>query len=174
MKPPRPAAISRDKVLLWSKNSRARTAIARPQTSSSSKQIRSLALLCVGVRWSVLVSLALEQTRRRCLAGEFRHRTTLPISLWVATRQSLGKRRQRAHRRRFARSPRFQNRAGLKIVGAANDLRNTRCAASRNDLIRARRVKKFLHADTIRVVVHELESKFLNRRAESQSPLALS
>ena len=30
------------------------------------------------------------------------------------------KRRPRAYRRRFARSPRFQNRAGLKIVGAAD------------------------------------------------------
>ena len=32
---------------------------------------------------------------------------SLPISLWVATRHSLGKRRQRAHRRRFARPPPF-------------------------------------------------------------------
>jgi len=37
---------------------------------------------------------------------KFRHRTPSPISLWVWTRQSLGKRRQRAHRRRFARPPR--------------------------------------------------------------------
>jgi hypothetical protein len=31
----------------------------------------------------------------------------LPILLWVTTQQSLGKHRQRAHRRRFARPPRF-------------------------------------------------------------------
>lgn len=43
------------------------------------------------------------------------------------------KHRPRAHRRRSARSPLFQNRAGLKIVGA-NDLTNTQCAETRNAL----------------------------------------
>ena len=38
---------------------------------------------------------------------KFRHKSPLPISLWVTTQQSLGKLRQRAHRRRFARPPRF-------------------------------------------------------------------
>ena len=91
---------------------------------------------------------------------------SLPISLWVTIRPSLGKRRQRAHRRRFARPPRFLNRAGLKSVGAANDLRNTRCAgfpaidpdsaAPRNDVRRPRR----------RHGCREVESKFLNPCAE--------
>jgi hypothetical protein len=55
-----------------------------------------------------------------------------PILLRVIIRPSLGKPRQYAHRRRFAHPPRFQNRAGLKIVGAASPLRNTRCSGSRN------------------------------------------
>jgi hypothetical protein len=38
---------------------------------------------------------------------KFRHRSPLPTLLWVTTQQSLGKHRQRAHRRRFARPPRF-------------------------------------------------------------------
>ena len=62
----------------------------------------------------------------------FRHRTTILILLRGLTRQSLGKRRQRAHRRRFARPPRFLNRAGLRAVGAANVLRDTSCLISRN------------------------------------------
>ena len=64
---------------------------------------------------------------------KFRHKPPLPISLQVSIRQSLGKRRQRAHRRRFARPSRFQNRAGLKIVDAASQLRNTRCVAASNE-----------------------------------------
>jgi hypothetical protein len=55
-----------------------------------------------------------------------------PYCYRFRTDNRLVKRRQRAHRRRFARSPRFLNRAGLKIVGAADDLRNTRCAETRN------------------------------------------
>jgi hypothetical protein len=42
------------------------------------------------------------------------------------------KARQRTHRRRFVRPPRFQSRAGLKIVGAANELRDTPREISRN------------------------------------------
>jgi hypothetical protein len=38
---------------------------------------------------------------------KFRRRIPIPISLWVTTQQSPGKHRQRAHRRRFARPPRF-------------------------------------------------------------------
>ncbi len=59
-------------------------------------------------------------------------RLPFPYRYEFRTDNRLVKRRQRAHRRRFARSPRFQNRAGLKIVGAANDLRNTRCRKTRN------------------------------------------
>ena len=65
----------------------------------------------------------------------FRQRATIPILLWVLNRHRLLKRRLRAHRRRFARSPRFLNRAGLKIVGAADDLRNTLSGKTRNELI---------------------------------------
>jgi hypothetical protein len=64
---------------------------------------------------------------------KFRHTLPLPILLQVSIRQSLGKRRQRAHRRRFAHPSRFQNRAGLKIVDAASQLRNTRCVAASNE-----------------------------------------
>ena len=52
-----------------------------------------------------------------------------------STDNHLLKRRLRAHRRRFARSPRFRYRAGLKIVGAADDLRNTLSGKTRNELI---------------------------------------
>ena len=65
----------------------------------------------------------------------FRQTATIPILLWVVNRHRLLKRRLRAHRRRFARSPRFLNRAGLKIVGAADDLRNTLSGKTRNELI---------------------------------------
>ncbi len=44
-----------------------------------------------------------------------------------------GERRQRTHRRRFARPPRSLIRAGLKVVGAANALRCTSSFASRNE-----------------------------------------
>ena len=64
---------------------------------------------------------------------KFRHRTTIVILLRGLTRQSLGKRRQRAHRRRFARPPRFLNRAGLRAAGAANVLTCTACLISRNE-----------------------------------------
>ena len=53
---------------------------------------------------------------------KFRHRIPLPISLWVTTQQSLGKHRQRAHRRRFARPPPFpkprwsQDRGALRAI----------------------------------------------------------
>ena len=65
----------------------------------------------------------------------FRQTATIPILLWVVNRYRFLKRRLRAHRRRFARSPRFLNRAGLKIVGAADDLRNTLSGKTRNELI---------------------------------------
>ena len=47
------------------------------------------------------------QTRRAPPSEKFRHNSPLPMLSWVSVRQSLGKRRQRAHRRRFARPPRF-------------------------------------------------------------------
>ena len=65
----------------------------------------------------------------------FRQTATIPTLLWVVNRHRFLKRRLRAHRRRFARSPRFLNRAGLKIVGAADDLRNTLSGKTRNELI---------------------------------------
>jgi hypothetical protein len=49
----------------------------------------------------------LTPTRLVASPEKFGHSFSLPISLWVTIRQSLGKPRQRAHRRRFARPPRF-------------------------------------------------------------------
>jgi len=60
-----------------------------------------------------LVSLLSDTTRTVTSFEKFRHQTPSPISLWVCIRQSLGKRRQRAHRRRFTRPPRSSIRAGL-------------------------------------------------------------
>ena len=57
-----------------------------------------------------------------------------PYCYGFGTDNRLLKRRLRAHRRRFARPPRFLNRAGLKIVGAANDLRNTLSGKTRNEI----------------------------------------
>ena len=76
-----------------------------------------------------------------------------------------GKRRYRAHRRRFARTPRFLNRAGLKSRGRRDDLRNTLCAISSNafDSMLARSSRVSTRAD-----VAGLESKFLNNRTESR------
>jgi hypothetical protein len=71
---------------------------------------------------------------RRSSLETFRQKATVPILLWVVNRHRLLKRRLRAHRRRFARSPRFLNRAGLKIVGAADDLRNTLSGKTRNEI----------------------------------------
>lgn len=90
------------------------------------------------------VSPALERTRHEY--PRRRKSDTKPPSPYcygLRHDNRLVKLRQRAHRRRFARSPRFQNRAGLKIVGAANNLSNTRCAPSRNDLIRTRGAQDF-------------------------------
>jgi hypothetical protein len=74
------------------------------------------------------------RARQECLAWRHLDKDRpFPYCYGLRTDNRLVKRRQRAHRRRFARSPRFQNRAGLKIVGAANDLRNTRCGKTRNE-----------------------------------------
>jgi hypothetical protein len=56
------------------------------------------------------------------------------IAMGFRTDNRWVKRRLRAHRRRFARSPRFRYRAGLKIVGAADALRNTLCGKTRNEI----------------------------------------
>ena len=94
------------------------------------------ALSRVGVAWRCL---SCAPGARAGSAGSrletFRQRATVPILLWVGSDNRLLKRRLRAHRRRFARSPRFLNRAGLKIVGAADDLRNTLSGKTRNELI---------------------------------------
>src|ERR1700730_12771237 len=64
---------------------------------------------------------------------KFRHGTTFLTLLGGRTRQSLGKRRQRAHRRRFARPPRSLKAALVsRAVGAANVLRCTSSLVSRN------------------------------------------
>ena len=82
-----------------------------------------------------LVRISLVRSERDCNAPleKFRHRTTILILLRGLTRQSLGERRQRAHRRLFARPPRILNRAGLRAAGAANVLTCTACLISRNE-----------------------------------------
>ena len=83
--------------------------------------------------WPVRISLVWNERGSKAPPEKFRHRTTIPILLRGRTRQSLGKRRQRAHRRRFARPPRILNRAGLRAAGAANVLTCTACLISRNE-----------------------------------------
>jgi hypothetical protein len=61
-----------------------------------------------------------------------RHRPTVTHIAMSSDSTIAWKARQRTHRRRFVRPPRFQSRAGLKIVGAANELRNTPREISRN------------------------------------------
>jgi hypothetical protein len=61
-----------------------------------------------------------------------RHRSTVTHIAMSSDSTIAWKARQRTHRRRFVRPPRFQSRAGLKIVGAANVLRDTPREISRN------------------------------------------
>jgi len=83
--------------------------------------------------WLVRISLVRSERDSNAPLEKFRHKTTILILLRGLTRQSLGKRRQRAHRRRFARPPRILNRAGLRAAGAANVLTCTACLISRNE-----------------------------------------
>jgi hypothetical protein len=126
--PPRPTTIARGKL-----SSRVCPNSNLPAPSSGLLHFR-----WVDLRGSLLFKTGGTRVPHR---EKFRHRITIPILLWVTTQQSLGKHRQRAHRRRFARSPRFSNRAGLKIVGAASKDQITQWGISRNRLIsRAQRV----------------------------------
>jgi hypothetical protein len=54
---------------------------------------------------------------------KFRHSSIVTHIAMGHEPTSLGKPRQRAHRRRFARPPRFQNRAGLKDRGRRERLK---------------------------------------------------
>ncbi len=67
--------------------------------------------------WLVRISLVRSERDTNAPLEKFPHRTTVLILLRGSIRQSLGKHRQRARRRRFARPPRFLNRAGLKSRG---------------------------------------------------------
>ena len=101
-----------------------------------SQPVRSNPLTCYAFGacgWLVRISLVWNERDSKAPPEKFRHRTTIPILLRGRTRQSLGKRRQRAHRRRFARPPRILNRAGLRAAGAANALTCTACLISRNE-----------------------------------------
>jgi hypothetical protein len=101
-----------------------------------SQPVRSNPLTCYAFGacgWLVRISLVGNERDSDAPPEKFRHKTTIPISLRGRTRQSLGKRRRRAHRRRFARPPRILNRAGLRAAGAANALTCTACLISRNE-----------------------------------------
>ena len=74
--------------------------------------------------WLVRISLVRSERDSNAPLEKFRHKTTILILLRGLTRQSLGKRRQRAHRRRFARPPRILNRAGLSAVKTSSRPRN--------------------------------------------------
>lgn len=131
MIPPRPAVIAHDKVLRVQKTAAAYdVADACPFTS---RLLDFAHLACRGSFAMSLICAWHEAGRSRL--ETFRQRATIPTLLWVVNRYRFLKRRLRAHRRRFARSPRFLNRAGLKIVGAADDLRNTLSGKTRNELI---------------------------------------
>ena len=130
MIPPRPAVIAHDKVL------RVQKTAAAYDVADACPLLMSARLRHLACRDSFAMSLICawyEAGRSRL--ETFRQTATIPILLWVVNRHRFLKRRLRAHRRRFARSPRFLNRAGLKIVGAADDLRNTLSGKTRNELI---------------------------------------
>jgi hypothetical protein len=131
MLPPRPAVIAHGKVLREK----------QPHLNCSSRG-------CLPVYTSRPLGFAILRVgvASRCLflrAGReredpaWRHsdkKLPSPYCYGFRTDDRWVKRRLRAHRRRFARSPRFRYRAGLKIVGAADALRNTLCGKTRNEI----------------------------------------
>lgn len=97
--------------------------------------VRSATPSCVSGQLHDIPHLRLARARYKNPA--WRHsdkELPFPHCYGFCTDNRLLKRRLRAHRRRFARSPRFRYRAGLKIVGAANDLRNTLSGKTRNEI----------------------------------------
>ena len=92
--PPRPTAIARGKL-----SSRVCLNSNLPARSDCLRHSRR-----VDLRGFLLFKAGATRMPHR---EKFRHRITVPILLWVTTQQSLGKHRQRAHRRRFARPPTF-------------------------------------------------------------------
>ena len=92
-------------------------------------------------------SFSSERDAKEISFEKFRHSTAVAHVTMGRHPTSLGKHRQRAYRRRFARPPRIQNRAGLKIVGAASRLEIRPCVARRNQLDDALRCPNpFQHA----------------------------
>ena len=67
--------------------------------------------------WCLFLLFVPSEVRGPRVIEKSRRSSSLPMLPWATIRQSLGKRRQRAHRRRFARPPRSLNRAGLKSRG---------------------------------------------------------
>ena len=131
MIPPRLAVIAHDKVLRVQKT-------PAPYSCRGCLPnvlvVRSTSPPCVPGSLCHVSHLRLARAGRSRLET-LRQRATIPIELWVLYRHHLLKRRLRAYRRRSARPPRFLNRAGLKIVGAADDLRDTLSGKTRNELI---------------------------------------
>ena len=119
--------------------------------------------------------LFLEPARHDNLAQRnFDTALPMPVLLRAGIRHSLGKRRQRAHRRRFARPPRFKNRAGLTIVGAASNLEIHDAWPLATHLIQHRSAQLLSARRTTVALYPRLESKFLNHRTKSRSQSGLS
>jgi hypothetical protein len=102
--------------------------------------------------------------------------TEIPLSVLLRTgiRQSLGKPRQRAHRRRFARPPSFSNRAGLKIVGAASNLEIHDAQPPAMHLMQHSGGQFFFEVRLALARFASGESKFLNHRRKSRAQSAPS
>jgi len=81
--------------------------------------------ICASLWWS-------DETSRSRPPRNLDTKPRMPTSLWAWYWQSLGKRRQRAHRRRFARPPSFQDRTDLKNRGRRERFKITSWLISRN------------------------------------------
>jgi len=132
MVPPRPAVIAHGKVLRVPKTAAANSC---RECLPVFQVVRSASPTCAS--GSFTMSLVCAWRERNGWDPAWRHSgKELPFPYcygsWIDYRLLM--RRQRAHRRRFARSPRFRYRAGLKIVGAADVLRNTLSGKTRNEI----------------------------------------
>jgi hypothetical protein len=132
MIPPRPAVIAHGKVL--PEKQPPLNCFSRGCLPVCTSRPLGFAILRVGVAQDVS---RMRWARARPGNPAWRHsdkELPSPYCYGFRTANRLVRRRLRAHRRRFARSPRFRYRAGLKIVGAADDLRNTLCRKTRNEI----------------------------------------
>jgi hypothetical protein len=186
MQPPRPTAIAHGKLSshVCPKSaeperhpfSRKASSFQPVQTTTRSGSTSACACQCRISLVAPLTEPALDLAARHGNPAQRNFDTTLPLSVKLRTgiRQSLGKHRQHAHRRRFARPPRFKNRAGLTIVGAASKLEIHDAWPLAMYLIQRRSAQLLFTRPMAPAGLAWDESKFLNHRAKSRTQMALS